>query len=85
MELQAVRGWKEVLKPYLEAKRDQSFPDPTDFKDEKKFLYAALNASIFKKVIAEMLKHLEYDIPLAVKQLKMKEKGIKDTKFQIGR
>lgn len=85
MELQAVRGWKEVLKPYLEAKRDQSFPDPVGFKEEKEFMYAAMTASVFKKVIGELLNHLENEIPERIKQLKEKEKGIKDTKFEIGR
>ena len=84
LELQAVRGWQEVLRPYLEAKRDQSFPDPVSFKSTKDFTYAALTASVFKKVIGEILIHLEQEIPERVKQLKEKEKGIKDTKFEIG-
>ena len=44
-------GWREVLRPWLEERRAKSFPDPTDFKSTKEFTYAAITASVFKKVI----------------------------------
>ncbi len=84
MELQAVGGWREVLKPYLEAKRDQSFPDPAVTTNKEEFYHQAVVASAFKKAVGEILIHLEQEIPERVKQLKEKEKGIKDTKFEIG-
>ena len=69
------------------AKRDQSFPDPSSFvhenEPEKAFLYAALAASTFKKVIAEVLGWVDQQIQQA-QYLEKKEKGeIKDN-FEIG-
>ena len=77
-------GYKEVLRPWLEERRSKSYPDPTEFKSEKEFLYAAQTASLFKKVIAELLHYLEVEVPDEIKQLEMKKKGeVKD--FGIGR
>ncbi len=76
-------GYQQVLKPYLLEKLNQSFPDPSAFKKEEEFVYAAKVTSVFKKVIAELLmfidqKKEEQDF------LKKKEMGeIKDT-FAIG-
>jgi hypothetical protein len=52
-------GWEQVLKPWLIAKRDQSFPDPSQFKRDEEFNYAAKVASVFKKVVAEILVYVE--------------------------
>lgn len=51
----ATEGYQEVFRPFLEAKMRESFPDPSKFTSEKEFLYAAMTASVFKKVIAELL------------------------------
>ena len=73
-----------MLKPYLEERQTKSYPDPTEFKSEKEFLYAAELASVFKKVIAELLHYLEVEVPDRVKSLEAKKKGeVKD--FGIGR
>ena len=58
-ELSEHPGWVEYLKPLLEAKLNQSFPDPSQFTSEKDFTYAALTASVFKKVIAEVMMYFE--------------------------
>jgi hypothetical protein len=77
-------GWHKVLRPWLEDKRSKSYPDPTQFKNEKEFLYAAAMASLFKKVIAELLHYLEVEVPDRIRQLEAKKKGeVKD--FGIGR
>ena len=86
LELTATRGWREVLKPYLEDRRTKSFPDPVDFKTQKEFTHAALSSSAFKKVIQELLHYLEVDIPEQVKTLEKKEKGeLVEKDFGIGR
>lgn len=78
------QGYREVLRPWLEEKRSKSYPDPTQFKNTKEFLYAATVASLFKKVVAELLHYLEVEVPDRVKALEDKEKGeVKD--FGIGR
>ena len=84
MELAASKGWREVLQPYLVSKRDSSFPDPASFKVEKEFMYAAMTASLFKKVIGELLHHIEIEVPVAVKGLIEKEKN-EEKKFDIGK
>jgi len=76
-------GWDRVLCPWLEAKRDQTFPDPSQFKDEKEFTYAAKTASIFKKVIAEILQFVEQE-EQTLKALNKKKYGKEDKKFKIG-
>lgn len=63
-------------------KLNQSFPDPLQFKDDSEFNYAAKTASIFKKVIAELLQMFEMKKE-EVKFLEEKQKGIKDP-FEIG-
>lgn len=73
-----------MLKPWLEERRSKSFPDPTDFKSQKEFTYAAMTASVFKKVIQELLHYLEVEVPDRVKALEDKKKG-KVRNFAIGR
>mgnify|MGYP001578730662 FL=1 len=73
-----------MLRPWLEERRAKSFPDPTDFKSTKEFTYAAITASVFKKVIQELLHYLEVEVPDRVKALEEKKKG-KVKNFAIGR
>jgi hypothetical protein len=82
-ELSEHPGWVEYLKPLLETKLNQSFPDPSQFKDEKEFTYAAMNASVFKKVIAELMMYIEGNKE-AFKQLQSK-KFRKHNQYSIGK
>ena len=77
------RGFQEVYRPFLLEKLNQSFPDPADFKKEDEFNYAAKTASVFKKVIAELLQWVDAQIEQA-KFLEKKEKGEIKDKFNIG-
>lgn len=62
---------------------NQSFPDPTRFTKEEEFVYAAKTASVFKKVVAELMGWIDGQIETA-RTLEQKEKGeVKDT-FGIG-
>lgn len=77
-------GWAQVLRPFLETKLNQSFPDPTEFQDDDGFLYAAKTASIFKKVVAEILNWVEgHEIRLAALQKKLD--GDSEEEFSIGK
>ena len=58
-ELSEHPGWTDYLKPLLQDKLRESFPDPSRFENEKEFTYAALTASVFKKVIAEVMMYFE--------------------------
>ena len=84
LELVNHRAWGEILKPWLEARRSQSYPDPSEFKTEKDFYHAAVTASMFKKVIAELLHYLEIEVPGRIKALEDKKKN-KQPDFGIGR
>lgn len=71
------------MAPYLRDKLNQSFPDPSQFKEESEFLYAAKVASVFKKVVAEILQWVKQNEE-QTEYLEKKNKGeIKDT-FSIG-
>ena len=52
-------GFTEVFEPFLKQKMSESFPDPAQFTNatdpKEAFFYAALTASVFKKVVAELL------------------------------
>lgn len=63
-------------------KLNQSFPDPLHFKSEEEFNYAAKTASIFKKVVAEILQMFEMK-KQEVEALEAKRKGATDP-FEIG-
>lgn len=80
-------GFKQVLRPWLVDKLNQSFPDPSAFAgavDPKEaFLYAALTASIFKKVIAEILRVVDMKVEEA-KALEEKKKSRTKDPFEIG-
>jgi len=65
-------------------KLNQSFPDPSAFKKEEEFIYAAKTSSVFKKVIAELLGWVDSQIETAKVLRKKKENSTQDS-FQIGR
>ena len=83
LSLTGQEGWHKVLKPWLEERRAKSYPDPKEFKSENEFLYAATKASVFKKVVAELLHYLEVEVPYRVKQLEAKNEG-EIYNFEIG-
>lgn len=80
----AHKGYSEVLKPFLTDKLNQSFPDPSKFTKEEEFLYAAKMASVFKKVIAELLMWVESKQAEQVHYEK-KMRGELISKFSIGK
>jgi hypothetical protein len=83
-ECLASKGWQEVLLPFLQAKRDQSFPDPANFIKDEEFNYAAKTTSIYKKVIQELL--IEIDkYKQAATYLQAKQNGELSDPFGIGR
>lgn len=77
------QGYQEVFKPFLIAKRDQSFPDPSQFTKEEEFVYAAKVSSVFKKVCAEILLWIDSAITEA-QTLEAKRKGVTKDSFEIG-
>lgn len=85
-EMANSQGWEKVFKPFLIAKRDQSFPDPVAFTtspDPKEaFLYAAMTASVFKKVCGEILLWVEQQKE-QVKALEEKKKGKGTDPFEL--
>ena len=77
-EMAESQGFKVWFRPFLESKLNQAFPDPSQFKGDEEYLYAAKTTSIFKKVVVEMLQWIDGNIE-AAKQLDKKSKGeIKD-------
>ena len=76
-------GYKQVLRPWLQDKLNQSFPDPTQFDNDEKFLYAARMASVFKKVMGELLQFIDMKVEEA-KALEAKKKDRKPDPFAIG-
>lgn len=86
-EMVLSQGFEKVFKPYLIAKRDQSFPDPTQFTaspDPKEaFLYAATVTSVFKKVCGELLLWLEQQVQQA-EALEAKKKNKGKDPFELG-
>ena len=81
-EMSQQAGWQEVLLPWLEDKLNQSFPDPAQFKSEGAFVYAAKVASVYKKVVAELLMYVSSSKE-TVEHLTKKEKGELVDKFAI--
>ena len=77
-------GYREWLKPYLEVKLREAFPDPASFRKEEEFVYAAKVSSVFKKVVAEILSSVEAQITTANYLSDKKEGKIKE-KFSIGK
>ena len=69
--------------PFLEAKLNQSFPDPSQFTSDEDFLYAAKTSAVYKKVIAELLMWVESNGNQA-DFLEKKSKGELENKFAIG-
>lgn len=65
-------------------KLNQSFPDPSQFKNRDEWEYAAMTASVFKKVIAELINWTENMKNQAI-ALQKKEKGGEENPFEIGK
>lgn len=83
-ELSETKGYSQVLRPYLLEKLNQSFPDPSSFTKDEEFIYAAKVASVFKKVIAELLQWVDMQVESA-KHLEKKERGeLPEDAFRIG-
>ena len=62
-EMMDKEGFKD-FSAFLVRKMTESFPDPAQFDEDKKFMYAALCSSVFKKVVNEILgyfKQQEYN------------------------
>ena len=59
VEMLRTDGFEKVIRPWLLAKKQESFPDPTNFKNDEEFTYAAKYASVYKQVIGELLGHLQ--------------------------
>ena len=72
-----------MFQPFLTAKLNQSFPDPSKFTKEEEFVYAAKVTSVFKKVIAEILGWVEEQKAMAEKLENKRKKGDEDP-FRIG-
>jgi len=64
-------------------KLNQSFPDPSQFKDEVEFTYAAKTTAVYKKVISELLMWID-DKEAEMNHLLKKEKGELEDNFRIG-
>ena len=56
--LSQTQGWL-LLSQWLKAKRDESFPKPTDFRTIEEFSYAAMAVSSLKQSIVEILQYVE--------------------------
>ncbi|HEX9504122.1 MAG TPA: hypothetical protein VF974_07475 [Patescibacteria group bacterium] len=82
-EMANSQGYEKVFKPFLIAKRDQSFPDPVSFTKDEEFVYAAKVASVFKKVCAEILLWVEQQKEQSL-ALEAKKKGKGVDPFNIG-
>ena len=76
------KAWLQVVRPLLTDKLNQAFPDPSQFKNDEEFTYAAKTSSVFKKVITEILQLFEQHKAQA-DFLRTKKKGEVD-KFAIG-
>ena|SRR3990167_6149506 len=82
-ELSRHKGWVEWLKPQLEVKLNQAFPDPSKFSKEEEFVYAAKVASVFKKVVAEILSMVDDQVK-KIEYYDKKKEGRTVNKFAIG-
>lgn len=80
-DLTLMPGWADHLKPWLEVKLNQSFPDPSQFKDEQEFLYAAKVSAVFKKVTAEILMYVEQQVQA---HNEIHKKKFTKNKYKIG-
>ena len=66
-------GWEQVVQPYLMERLNQSFPQ-FDVKNVEEFTYRAMVASVYKKVVAELLGWIAAQDQV-IKDLTKKEKG----------
>lgn len=76
-------GWVEVLRPWIQVKLQESFPDPSAFKSVEEFTYAALASSALKKALAEILMFVENQ-KQTMEYLQKKDRGELENKFKIG-
>ena len=83
-EMSQHKGWAEVLEPWLKAKRDQSFPDPAEISDKDKFYHAAVSASMFKKVVAEILVFVDDQTKTYNHLIQKQMNKLEKNKFNIG-
>lgn len=83
VDMSQASGWSKILRPWLEAKLNQAFPDPAHFKSVEEFTYASLAASALKKSIAEILNYVA-DQPAIMKALNDKKQGKTNKSFSIG-
>jgi len=84
-ELAGMPGWENYLRPWLEAKRDESFPDPLSTPDKEKFYHKAVVASALKKATAEIIVFVESQKEAFDTLSKKKNNKSKVNKFEIGR
>ena len=77
-------GYQQVVKPFLLERINQSFPDPSQFKSREEWDYAAMVASVYKKVGVELIGWLDSQVEQAKFLQKKKEEGVKDA-FRIGK
>lgn len=82
-EMSEQEGFKTLFRPFLMDKLNQSFPDPSQFKSDQDYLYAAKTTSIFKKVVAELLQWIDGNVEQA-KFLEKKQKGENKDNFELG-
>ena len=73
-----------MVRPFLMDKVNQSFPDPSQFKSKEEWDYAAMVASVYKKVGAELLGWFDAQVEQA-RSLQKKDKGEVKDSFQIGK
>lgn len=71
------------MRPLLVDKLNQSYPDPSHFKKEEEFVYAAKTASVLKKVISELIVEIE-SYKAQAEKLRRKVLG-EVNPFEIGR
>ena len=67
-----------MVRPFLMDKINQSFPDPSAFKTKEDWEYAAMVASVFKKVGSEFINWLESNRETMAFLRKKKEGKVKD-------
>ena len=84
VEMAQSEGYLKLVRPTLEAKLNQSFPDPSEFTSDQEYLYAAKTASVFKKVIAEILMFIDGH-KSRLEFLNEKAEGKTEEPFAIGK
>lgn len=78
------QGWYQVLRPWLESKIRNSWPDPQEFKDTEEFVYGYTKMWGFAKAANEILEFVD-SMQEQMDKLQKKERGELKSKFDIGR